>query len=255
MKNPLNNLLLFSIANLVMMVGCVPMDGMDNMDTGDGTMDMADDTSMPSDDTGDGMGNTDGNQNTGIPTAQLIEDCTGDFPIEDVDEPATFEVDGVRLIMTGVFMDDTPAEMFQILDANPDVRTIVMANVGGSDVTMDGNLNAGLEIRQRNISTCVPENGLVASGGTDFFMAGANRVILEGGRAGVHSWAAGDPDGGDEVEGSDVPEGDPQHDPFIDFFEALGYSQDFYWFTLDAAPSGGMYYMTDDDLMQFGIIE
>lgn len=41
----------------------------------------------------------------------------------------------------------------------------------------------------------------LASGGVDFFLAGVNRAVEEGGMVGAHSWSQlGSPDGGDPLQ-------------------------------------------------------
>ena len=214
------------------------------------TVSMTSDMDGTMDNGTDGAGSVDDTTN-----AALIADCTGDFPTEDVDGPVTFTVDGTRIVMMGVYMDDTSDTLLGLLDNNPDVRTIVMANVGGSDVSNDQNLDGGREIRRRNINTCVPEGGLVASGGTDFFAAGARRLVMNGGRVGVHSWEDSEEDGSNVVAGNEVPRDDARHDPLLSFYEDIGIPEDFYWFTLDAAPASDMYFMTTEELVQFGLIE
>lgn len=239
--------------------GCVPMDATGAGDTnlpGDGGDDTGGgaDGPGPGDGGGDGTGGDGTGGGAGTTTAQLIEDCTGNFDTSEFDFTAEFQVDGPVLIMRGVYEDTTTDTMLALLDANPDVRTLVLAWVGGADVSMDGNLVGGVEVRNRGLNTCVPAGGLVASGGTDFFLAGENRIVLEGAQVGVHSWEESDDQGNTET-GDQVPRNDPRHQPFLEFYEAVGIPADFYWFTLEAAPASGMYYMTFDEMLQFGMIE
>lgn len=253
---------LFSWSVLVAPVGCVPMDGTSAGDTnlpGDGGGDTGGGADGPGeggagggDGTGGGGDGVDGG--AGTTTAQLIEDCTGDFDTSDFDFTAEFEVDGPVLIMRGVYEDSTTDTLLGLLDANPDVRTLVLAWVGGADVSMDANLVGGVEVRNRGLNTCVPAGGLVASGGTDFFLAGVNRIVLADAQVGVHSWAESDDQGNVET-GDQVPRDDPRHQPFLDYYEAVGIPADFYWFTLEAAPADDIYNMTFDEMLQFGMIE
>ena len=64
----------------------------------------------------------------------------------------------------------------------------------------------------------------------------------------MHSWSDG------VLEGDEVPEGNPEHDICLDFYAEMGISSDFYWFTLDAATSDGLHYMTQEELLQYGLI-
>lgn len=186
---------------------------------------------------------------TGTTAAQLLEDCQGTFDVSDVDSAASFRADGRRIIIRGVYQDGTTAQLLALLDQNPDVRTLVLANVGGSDVSMEGNLVGGREVRRRGLATCVPAGGLVASGGTDFLLSGGQRAVLAGGRVGVHAWA-----GGDEMNpivATDFPRDSEEHRSFLDYYRDIGISDEFYWFTLQAAPPEGMYFMTREEMTRF----
>ena len=103
-------------------------------------------------------------------------------------------------------------------------------------------------IRNTQINTRVPSNGDIASGAVDFFIAGVQRDVVEGAKVGVHSWS-------DVVlEGDEVLEGNPEHDMYLDFYAEMGIFSDFYWFTLDAGTSDCLHYMTQEELLQYGLI-
>ncbi len=63
------------------------------------------------------------NPGTATTAAQVLADCVGNFDVSDVDAPATFRVDGTRLVIRGVYMDATSNELIGLLDSNPAVRT------------------------------------------------------------------------------------------------------------------------------------
>lgn len=162
------------------------------------------------------------------------------------DEPqATFEVEGDQAIMVGVIGSSTPDELQQMLDDYPEVTEIVMVDVPGS-MDDEANLDAARLLRQAGLATHVPADGYIASGGVDFFLAGADRSWEPGAIFGVHSWATGD-----GVEGKDVPFNDPAHQLYLDFYGEMGVSDDFYWFTLEAAPAESIHEMTDAELDRF----
>lgn len=71
---------------------------------------------------------------------------------------------------------------------------------------------------------------------------------------GVHSWAESDDEGNMET-GDQVPRDAPRHQPFLDYYEAVGIPSEFYWFTLEAAPADDICNMTFDEMRQFGMIE
>lgn len=161
---------------------------------------------------------------------------------------ATFEVEGNTAFMNGVIDGTTPGEVRDLIEDYPEVRRIVMENVDGSDDD-EANLRAARRVREHGFHTHVPADGLIASGGTDFFIAGTTRTVENGGRVGVHSWAAGD-----DTEGADLPDDHPDHEPYLDYYWEMGIPEDFYWFTLDAAPSSDMHWMTQEELAHYEIV-
>lgn len=167
------------------------------------------------------------------------------------DEPeAAFAVNDERAVMSGVIGSSTPDAVRALVADNPDVTTIVMTDVPGS-IDDAANLEAARLIREAGLSTHVPADAMIASGGVDFYLAGAARSYEQGAQFGVHSWAAGD-----GTTGADVPRDDSSHRLYLDYYAEMGVSSDFYWFTLEAAPAESIHYMTPDELerYQFGAI-
>ena len=108
-------------------------------------------------------------------------------------------------------------------------------------------------VRERGYRTIVPDNGLVASGGTDLFLAGVRREVRTNARVGVHSWA-----GEGMIEGRELGCADDRHLPLVCYSELMlgeGVGTDFYFFTLMAAPAADMHFMSQDELRCFGIVE
>jgi hypothetical protein len=173
--------------------------------------------------------------------------CGVDDGLGTGDEPVTFIVDGDQATMTGVLDTSTPEVVEDLLDDYPELEVIVMTDVPGS-VDDDANLEAARLIAEAGIDTHVPADGVIASGGVDFFLAGEVRTYEPGAEFGVHSWAAED-----GTTGSDLPQTDPEHDPYLDYFDEIGIDDDFYWFTLDAAPAESIHVMTERELERFDV--
>lgn len=91
-------------------------------------------------------------------------------------KPASFTVEGNKAIMTGAIDAKTPERVAALINDHPEVKTIIMQDVEGS-VNDEANLVASRRIRQHGFTTHVPANGVIASGGTDFFLAGVERSI------------------------------------------------------------------------------
>ena len=112
-------------------------------------------------------------------------------------------------------------------------------------------------MHQRGTNIHLLDDGLIASGGTDFFLAGARRTKGTNTRIGVHSWA-GEDDDGNSVTATDFPEGHEYHLPYIEYYVSVGFSQqeaeDFYYFTINAASADDIHWMTDQEIAQYGLL-
>ena len=162
-------------------------------------------------------------------------------------QPLQFQLNGNTAIMTGDLTTKAPQQVAQLLEDNPNLEWIELLDCPGS-VDDAAAYEAARMIRAAGINTRVPSDGEIASGAVDFFIAGVLREVDEGGKVGVHSWSDGD------LEGSEVPEGDAEHQMYLDFYSDMGIAADFYWFTLNAASSAELHYMTQDELQQYGLI-
>lgn len=167
--------------------------------------------------------------------------------LSTLESAVAFEVDGERAHMHGTIDATTPLVVRELLRDHPGVTTIVMHDVPGS-VDDEANLEAGLLVRRAGLAIHLPADGEIASGGTDFFLAGATRSIEPGALVGVHSWG-GDPD---EPAALEYPEDHEVHDLYLDYYEALGVDAEFYWFTLRAAPESDIHWMTAEELERYG---
>lgn len=161
-------------------------------------------------------------------------------------ESASFEVKGDAAVMTGVIDNKIGAKLETLLERHPGVRTIIMRHVEGS-VDDEANLKAASMVRAQGLNTLIPADGLVASGGTDFFLAGARRTVEAGAMIGVHSWS------GPAIEGADLPRDHPEHQPYLSYYRAMGIPTEFYWYTLRAAPSDEMHWMSQDEQRRYRI--
>lgn len=185
--------------------------------------------------------------------------CGPQFPITPEEQKAFLEEEGeqvakfyfkeedkTRLYMQGVIYGYTLRDIQQVLDANPQVKVLVMEDVPGS-LDDEINLLASREIRKRNIATHVPEDGVVASGGTDMFLAGAKRSAHSNAKFGVHSWGWGE--GGENA--LDFPRDHEEHKKYLDYYEEMQIPAEFYWYTLEAAPPEDIHWMTAEEIKRY----
>ncbi|MES0864459.1 alpha/beta hydrolase [Ruegeria sp. SCPT10] len=162
--------------------------------------------------------------------------------------PVSFVAQGDQIIATGT-IDHTTLDAFEeVIAQNPQAKTLVLQQIEGS-VDDDANVIFSRVVHQNGMTTVVPSDGLVASGGTDLFLAGNTRVLQPGACVGVHSWSGGG------LVATELPEDDPEHDRYLDYFEDIGVDEEFYWFTLEAAPADDMHWMTAAEANRFDMTD
>ena len=179
--------------------------------------------------------------------AEVEADCAGSFDTSATEQSLVLTIDGTKVIFRGLIDGTTPSKITNLINNNPEVRTIVLAYGPGSEDD-DANLRASLAVHNADLATCVPDGGEIASGAVDFYLAGKVRRLGEDTFVGVHSWADGN-----GTEGGDLPRNDPEHKLFLDYYAAIGVPADFYWYTLEAAPANGIHNMTEAERVQHGM--
>lgn len=159
---------------------------------------------------------------------------------------AEFKVKANVAYMNGVICSSTPARVLQLIFENPKVKTIEMENVPGSidDVS---NLRASLYIKKFGLNTRLNSKSRIASGGTDFFLAGTKRSIAKGAKIGVHSW------GGGTEKATDLPKNHKSHKKYLNYYNCVNIPEEFYWFTLKAAPAESIHNMTEEEIEKYKI--
>ena len=179
---------------------------------------------------------------------------------EDDDE---FVNTGRQFGVFKVLDDDTTIEMdgeigssslndFNNLQASfSDINKINIKSCDGSSDD-EVNLQLSAKVHRLGINTHLMDDGEIASGGVDFFLAGVQRTKGSNTLIGVHSWADGD------ESATDFAEGHPNHLPYIEYYVSVGFTQqqaeDFYYFTINAAPADDMHWMTEAEIAQYNLI-
>ena len=161
--------------------------------------------------------------------------------------PLRFEVAGTTAVMTGDLTSSAPDKVERLLEEHPDLILIELLDCPGS-FDDQAAFEAARLVRKAGINTRVPNNGQIYSGAVDFFIAGVQRTVVDGGIVGVHSWSDG------FMEGSELPPDDPQHDMYEAYYQEMGISDDFYWFTLEAASSDDIHEMTQEELLLYSVV-
>jgi len=164
-----------------------------------------------------------------------------------LDGPVTFDIKGSNALMSGNIGPSTPYKVMELVFYHPEVDTIVMVDVPGS-IDDDSCLRASRIVRAHKLNTHLRSDGEVASGGTDFFLAGVNRTCEKGAQFGIHSWSEFG------AEGSDYPRDSIEHKMYLDYCNEMGVPESFYWHTLDVATADDIHWMTEKELKQFNMI-
>lgn len=163
-------------------------------------------------------------------------------------EKVSFEVDGDKAIMTGVIDGSAIQTVKDLIVNHPEVKTIIMTDVPGS-IDDESNLIASRLVRAAGLSIHIPADGMIASGGTDFFCAGVKRTVEAGAEIGVHSWA------GDGVSNANIlPKDHPEHLKYIEYYREMEIPEAFYWFTIQAAPAEGIHNMSAEELVYYKLV-
>lgn len=159
---------------------------------------------------------------------------------------AKFEVKGNVAYMNGTISSSTPAAVLELVFEHPEVKTIEMLHVPGS-IDDVANLRASLYVHKFGLNTRVTSKSIIASGGTDFFLAGHKRTIEKGAKIGVHSWSGG------PTAATDLPKNHDAHKKYLDYYKQVNIPAAFYWYTLNAAPADSIHNMTEKEIVKYKV--
>lgn len=170
-----------------------------------------------------------------------------DIQLMNMKEITEFEVRGDKLYMDGLINSQTYDQLARILDENPQITTIVEGRMGGS-IDDDTMIKTAYMVRERGLNTMLLATSNINSGAVDLFLSGKERTMERGAHIGVHSWSDG------VKEAMDFPRGSPEHEQNRKYVEDMLGSDDFYWFTIEAAPADGIMEMTEAQIVKFGLL-
>ncbi len=118
--------------------------------------------------------------------------------------------DDETIQMDGVINRNSLTDFNKLEAAFPKVKTINIKNCDGS-ADDETNLQLSLKVHQKGIKIHLMDNGIIASGGVDFFIAGVERTKGKNTQIGVHSWS------GENETATDFPVGHEYHLQYINY--------------------------------------
>ena len=164
-----------------------------------------------------------------------------------------FTPSGDILVAEGVIDGKTLGNLQAALEENPGITELVLLYIPGSADDENSLTELSGFIHDSGLTTVVPADGMVASGGTDMILMGKTRRIEPGACIGVHSWAASDGPSAEQETGSDIPRDHPDHQLYLNFYDKVGIPEDFYWFTLESAGPDDIHWMAEDEINRYGL--
>ncbi len=191
----------------------------------------------------------------------LLGSCKKDDDKNPVTTTKTFGIfkvqdDKKTVEMNGEISSSSFDNFKKLIAKYPDIILINIKECGGS---MDDQTNLKLShyVHGRGINTHLMDNGMIASGGVDFFIAGVKRTKGKSVRIGVHSWGGKD-NSGKIVTATDFPVGHKHHLPYIKYYKSVGFTQkeaeDFYYFTINAAAFNSIHWMTEEEIIKYKLV-
>lgn len=158
-----------------------------------------------------------------------------------------FEVENNIVYMDNEITSRTYNQFVKLHKKHPNIDTIVMLEIDGSsdDEVM---IKLGYYLRKHKFKTHLEADSEVYSGGVDLFLAGVKRTMERGAIIGVHSWS-------DEVkDGADYPRSSPEHDMNRNYLKRMLGRDEFYWFTLEAAPADDIHIMSASEIKKYRLL-
>jgi len=176
--------------------------------------------------------------------------CGGDDSPESVSIAPFQIIDDTTIRLNGEIDSNTLEAFEEVLRQNPNTEQLIFGIAPGSSDD-EINLLVGRRLFQVGLDTHVEDNGEIASGAVDLFLAGTERTLGDNVLVGVHSWSDGSNDA------TDFPMNSAEHQPYIQYYQAVGFSSqwasDFYFFTINAAAADDIHWMTDQELETYEI--
>lgn len=189
----------------------------------------------------------------------LFAACSRNKSVDQTSQFGIFKVkdDGLCIVMNGEIGRRSLKNFDRLNKAFPEVKQINIMECGGS-MDDETNLKLSQKVYENKMAIHLLDNGMIASGGVDFFLSGRKRTKGKNTKIGVHSWA-GEDDKGKTISAIDFPEGHEFHQPYIQYYQSVGFNSEeakaFYFFTINAAAANNIHWMTDAEILKYKMLK
>lgn len=160
-------------------------------------------------------------------------------------------VDNETIMLNGIINTKALTEFNALYAKNKTVKIINIKNCDGS-INDEVNLQLSKRIHDLKLNTHLMDNGKIASGGVDFFLAGIKRTAGKNTKIGVHSWS------GDGKTATDFPVEHANHQPYINYYKSIGFTTEeakaFYYFTINSASADKIHWMTAEEIKKYKML-
>lgn len=171
------------------------------------------------------------------------------------EDPATFSIAdkpfGKVIKMVGYINGTTEGRFKALAALHPTVKTLWIQNCDGSDDD-EANVIFCRYVYNSGYSTYMEAGNEAHSGGVDLFVSGVQRYAHANATLGVHSWSDGS-----GTNAANLPRTHPEHQRYIRLYKDMWMTQkqaeDFYFFTINAAPPATTHNMTAAERTQYKI--
>jgi|SaaInlV_125m_DNA_1040241.scaffolds.fasta_scaffold49204_2 hypothetical protein len=167
-------------------------------------------------------------------------------------ETTEFSVNNTELFINGYLNSKTYDQFMAIIEENPQIETLVEGDSMHGSTDDEIMFKLAYKVRELGLNTKILPDAVIESGAVDLFLAGKERIIVEGPdgkfpRIGVHSWSDG------ITDAKDFPKDSPEHEENRKYIEKMLGNDSFYWFTIYAAPANNIYKMSKDEVLEHNV--
>lgn len=162
------------------------------------------------------------------------------------------DINSDEIVIEGKITESTATDLSDLIAVYPNTSLIVMRDVDGA-TSSDAAFEAGFVVRNAQLDVHVSDNSTITREAIDFMLGGINRTKGENTQLGVGEWRNAE---GEEAQ--DFPFGHEAHLPWINYYQQVGFqfqlATDFYNFSIQVAGPDEVYFLSDDEINTFSLI-